>query len=118
MEYTAALEEKANVQAERIIDLEASVDGQTVLTEVTNFAASTVTTRGANKDLKDLHAMMKQLTASITTQSATFESLSTKTNSGGNGGGEKNTEKKKSWTGLNVCAHCKRELYHKEGNFL
>ena len=64
MEYAAALEEKANAQVERIIELEASVEGQTVLSKATNFAASSVTTGGDNKDLKELHAAMKQLTCS------------------------------------------------------
>ena len=32
MEYTAALEEKVNAQANRIVDIKAIVDGQTVLT--------------------------------------------------------------------------------------
>ena len=50
MEYTAALEEKANTQANRIIDLGASVDGQTVLTDTTDYAASAVST-GTDKEL-------------------------------------------------------------------
>ena len=50
MEYAAALEYKANTQAEIIIELEASVDGQTVLTKTTNYAASAVAT-GTNKEL-------------------------------------------------------------------
>ena len=29
-----------------------------------------------------------------------------------------NTNKKKVRLGLNVCANCKREVYHKEGNIL
>ena len=48
MDYSAALEEKSNAQAERIIELEASVDVQTVLTDTTNYVASTVDT-GNNK---------------------------------------------------------------------
>ena len=52
MGYAVALEEKANTQAERIIDLKASVDSKTVLIKATNFLASAVTTGGTNKDLK------------------------------------------------------------------
>ena len=48
MEYAVVLEEKASSQAERIIEVEASVDGQTVLTDTTNYVASTVDT-GNNK---------------------------------------------------------------------
>ena len=48
MEYDLALEEKANTQAECIIELEASVDGQTVLTNTNDYVASTVVT-GTNK---------------------------------------------------------------------
>ena len=48
IEYAAVLEEKANAQAESIIELEASVDGQTVLTNTTKYAASVVAT-GTNK---------------------------------------------------------------------
>ena len=44
MDYSAALEEKSNAKAERIIELEASVDGQLVLTNTTKYAASTVAT--------------------------------------------------------------------------
>ena len=59
MKYASALEEKSNKQANRMIKLEARVDGQTILTKATNFATSTVTTGWANKDLKELQAMMK-----------------------------------------------------------
>ena len=52
MEYAAAKEEKANAQAKRILELEASVDGQTVLTKATKYAASALTAGGHNKDLK------------------------------------------------------------------
>ena len=115
MEYAAALEEKAHAQAKRIIDLEASVDDQTVLTESTNYAASAVTTGGSNKDLKNLRSTMKQLTASFTSQATTLAALSVRTNSGGGG---QNTENKKAQSGLHVCAHCKQEIYHKDGNCL
>ena len=53
MEYAAALEEKSNTQAERIIELEASVDGKTVLTETTEYAASAVAT-GTNKEISEI----------------------------------------------------------------
>ena len=56
------------------------MDIQTVLTEATNYAASEVTTGGANKDIKELRAMMKHIAASVTTQSATLAALSFKTN--------------------------------------
>ena len=49
MEYDAALEEKANAQAGRIIELEASVDGQTVRSDTTDYVASPVAT-GTNKE--------------------------------------------------------------------
>ena len=57
------------------------MDGQTVLTKATKYAASTVTVVGNNKDLKELSVVMKQLTATVT--------LSVKTHSGGDGGGIK-----------------------------
>ena len=44
MEYYMALEEKANTQAERTIELEASVDGQTVLADTIDYAASVLLT--------------------------------------------------------------------------
>ena len=50
MDYATALEEKSNTRAERIIELEASVDSQTVLTNTTKYAASAVDT-GTNKEL-------------------------------------------------------------------
>ena len=62
--------------------------------------------------------MMKQLIASIAAQAATLTSLSTKTNSRSEGGGGQNTNKNKSMPVLHVCAHCKREVYHKELNCL
>ena len=43
-----ALEESANTQYYNIIELEANVDGQTVLTDNTNYAARAVAT-GTNK---------------------------------------------------------------------
>ena len=48
MEYAASLEDKANAQDERIIELEASVYGQNVCTTTTNYAASAVA-KGTNK---------------------------------------------------------------------
>ena len=121
MEYAAALEEKYNMQFECIIDIEASVDGQTVITEATYFAAIAVATGGANKELKERRVMMKQFTAAFTSQAEPLEALSTNTNSGsgGSGGsGGKDTDKKKARPGLHVCAHCNREVYHKEVNYL
>ena len=117
MEYAAALEEKANAQVERIIELEASVDDQTVLNKATDFVESAVTTGGANKDLKEIRPMMKQLTASVTAQAATLEALTTKINSGGGGSG-KYTNRNKSRPGLHVCVHFKKEVYHKGGKCL
>ena len=108
MEYDAALEEKSNSQAKRIIEPEDSVDGQTVLSKETYFAASAAETGGANKELQEIWEMMKKLTASVTTQDATFVSLSTKTNSGGGSG--QNTNKNKSKPGLHVCTQYKREV--------
>ena len=93
------------------------MDVQTALTEATEYAASAVTAGGNNKDPKDLREMMKQLADSVTVQAATFTYLSVKTHSGG-GGGRKNTEMKKAWPGLHVCAHCKRKVYHKDVNCL
>ena len=57
--------------------------------------------------------MMKQLASSITAQVATVATLSTKMN-GGISGTRKTTNKKKARPGLQVCAHCKCEVYHKD----
>ena len=116
MEYDAALKEKANTQAERIIELEASVDVLTVLTYTTDYAARVVAT-GTNKKLNNTKAMMNQLADSVTAQEATMSALSNKMNGGSSGTG-KNTDKKKARSGLHVCAHCKRIVYHKDGNCL
>ena len=43
--------------------------------------------------------------------------FSTKINGGIDGPG-RNTDKKKARHGLHVCAHCKREVYQKDGNCL
>ena len=48
-----ALEEKANAQVERIIELEASVDGQTILSNTTNYAANMVA-RDTNRELNKI----------------------------------------------------------------
>ena len=53
MEYTASLEEKANTQAKQIIDIESSMDSQTVLTKATYFAASALAMEGSNKELNN-----------------------------------------------------------------
>ena len=109
------LEEKAHTQSECICEIEASVDVQTVLTKATEYAARTVTAGGNNKYLKEMRAIMKQLTDSVTAQAATLVALSVKTHSGGSSG-RKNTKMKKARPGLHLCAHCKREVYHKDGN--
>ena len=116
MEYAAALEEKANKHDERIIELEASVDGQTVLTGTTAYVAIAVAT-GTNKEMSKIKAMIKQLAASVTSQATKVETLSTKMNGGIRSSG-KNIYKKKARPGLHMCAHCKREVYPKDGNCL
>ena len=93
------------------------MDGQTVLTKVIEYEASSVKAGGNNKELTELRAMMKKLTALVTAQAATLAALSFKTHSGG-GGSKKNTRKKKASPGLHMCAHCKREVYHKDANCL
>ena len=62
--------------------------------------------------------MMKQLTASVTSQAATLAALSTKTNSGSGGSSGQNTDKKKVRPGFYVYTHCKMEVYQKEVNCL
>ena len=110
-EYAAALEEKSHAQAERIIELEARVDGQTALTDATDYAEKYVTMGVSKKDLNDLRVIMKQLVDSITGQAATLEALSTKTNSGGGGsGGGKNTDKKNCGQAC-TCARTPRGKY-------
>ena len=116
MDYAADLEENSNTQSEPITDLEASMDGQTVLTNTTDYAAIAVAT-GNNKELSEIKAIMKQLAAYVTFQAATVATLSTKMNGGSSGAG-KTIDKKKARPGLHVCAHCKREVYHKYGNCL
>ena len=101
------------MQAERIIDIKSRVDGQTVLTKATDYATSAVTTGGANKYLKKLMLMMKQLTCSFTSQASTLTTLSIKKNIDGGGGGGQNTKNKKALPVLHVCEHCKKEVYHK-----
>ena len=88
MDYAAALEEKSNAQSKRIIDLEASMDGQTVLTNTTDYAAIAVAT-GNNKELSEIKAMMKQLAASVTSQAETVAKLFTKMNGSSSGAGKK-----------------------------
>ena len=62
--------------------------------------------------------MIKQLTASVTAQAETLASLSIKTNSKGGGGGGEKPNKKKTRPELNLCAHWKKEVYHRESNWL
>ena len=50
MEYAASLEDKSNTQAERIIELESSMDGQTIRTDSTNYVASAVA-KGISKEI-------------------------------------------------------------------
>ena len=116
MEYTAALEEKSNAQSKRIIDLDAIVYGQTVLTNTTDYAARAVST-GDNKELTEIRSMMKPLAALVTAQAATVATLFTKIN-GSSSGARQNTDKKKANPGFHVCTHCKQEVYHRDGNFL
>ena len=71
MEYATVLEEKANTQAERIIELEARVYDQTVLTKTTDYAASAVAT-GTNMELNEIRETLNQLADSVTPQAATF----------------------------------------------
>ena len=92
MEYYAALEEKINAQAERIIDLEGRVDGQTVLTSTTNYVASAVAT-GTNKEMNEIKAMIKQLAYSVTAQAEKVATLSTNMN-GVSSSSRKTTDKK------------------------
>ena len=58
--------------------------------------------------------MMKQLADYVT---ATVATLSTNMKGGSSDAREK-IKKKKARPGLNVCAHCKREVYHKDWNCL
>ena len=53
MEYTAVIEEESNAQDERIIELEDSVDDQTVFTDTTYNAMSEVS-MGANNELTEI----------------------------------------------------------------
>ena len=89
MDYTAALEEESHAQDECILDLEASMNGQTVLTKATKYVASEVTAGGNNKYLKELRAIMKQLKALVTAQAEILADQSVKTHSGGGSGGKK-----------------------------
>ena len=84
------------------------MDGQNVLVDTTNYAASVVAT-GNNNELNDIKPIMKQLADSITAQSATVESLSTNMNKGIRSTG-KTTDNKKSNPCLHVCVHT-RDTY-------
>ena len=90
------------------------MDGQTVFTDTTNYAASAVAT-GTNKEINNIKEIMKQLSAYATTQAETVSNLSTKMN-GVSINSRKTAYKKKARTGLHVCPYCKREVYHKDGN--
>ena len=57
--------------------------------------------------------MMKQLADSVTAQAETVATISTKMNGGSSGTG-KTTDKKKARSGLHLCVHCKRKVYHKD----
>ena len=114
MEYAEALEEKENAQSK--CELEASVDGQTVLANTTDYAASAVAT-GTNKEMSKIKAMMKQLAASVTDQAETVATLYTKMNIVSSSS-NKTIENKQAQPSLHMCAHCKRKVYHKERNCL
>ena len=79
----AQTREKANAQAELIIELESSVDVQTVLTDTTNYAASVVDIV-TNKELNNIKLMTKKLADYFTVQVVTMEALSTEINGGSN----------------------------------
>ena len=53
------------------------MDGQTILTDNTDYAASAVAT-GTNKEMSNIKEMMKQFAVSVTYQAATVATLSTK----------------------------------------
>ena len=72
---------------------------------------------GTNKEMSVVKAMMKQLATSVTSQAATLATLSAKMNRGSSSSG-KTIDKKKARPGLHMCAHCNREVYHKDGNCL
>ena len=116
MDYAVAPKEKSNTQTERIIEIEAIVDGQTVLTNTNKYAASAVA-KGTNKELSDIKAMLKQLADYVTAQATTVETLSIVMNGVSSGAG-KTIEKKKARPSLHVCAHCNQKVYHKDGNCL
>ena len=85
MEYAAALEKKRQAQAERIIALKASVKGQNIITNATEYVSSTVTAGGNNKDLKKMREIMKRLTDSVSAQAEKLKALSVKTHSSDSG---------------------------------
>ena len=92
------------------------MDGQTFFANTIEYVASAVAT-GTNKELSKIKAIMKQLAASVTAQAATVSTLSTKINRDSSVS-RKIIDKKKSRTGLHVCSHCKRKVYHKDRNCL
>ena len=92
------------------------MDGQTVFTDTTNYAASAVAT-GTNKEMSEIKSTMKKLVASVNAQTEKVETLSTNMNRGIISS-VKIIDKKKARTCLHVCTHCKSSFYHKDGNFL
>ena len=63
MEYTAVTEEEYNSQDKRIIELEDSVDDQTVLTDTTDYTANEVSMQ-ARKDCNMNSKLQSRLTCS------------------------------------------------------
>ena len=92
------------------------MDGQTVLTDTTDYAASVLDTR-TNKEMSEIKAMMKKLADSVTAQAETVETLFTKMNEGSSISG-KTIYKRKAIPGLHVRVYCKREVYLKDRNYL
>ena len=92
------------------------MDVQTILANTTDYASSALST-GTNKELKKIQEIMKQLSASVTSQAATVATLSTKINGAGSGA-RRTTDKKNSRPSLHICAHYNQEVYHKDSNCL
>ena len=116
MVYIVVMEEKANAQAKILIYLEASLDGQIVPTNTTDYEVCVVA-MSTTKELTDIWVMMKQLAALVTAQAATGPTLFTKMNGDGFST-RRTTNKKNVWPSLHVCVHCKQDVYHKDWNCL